>query len=357
MRVIDWTAAAALVLLGAGMAQAVTPADKCESDKNKQAGKYAYCRQKAEASFASTGDGAARTAGLQKCLDKYALKWPAIESKAGGTCPSVSDQATIQGAIDTHTTSVATALAGGTLPDCDGDLLTCQGDLSTCTSDLGTCAGDLTTCQNDLGTAQIDLATCQGDLATCQTAPQGQRLKTGQTTCFFGAPTYAVIPCAGTGQDGELQKGLARAYVDNGDGTITDTKTGLMWEKLSDDGSIHDKDNIYTWANAFAVKIAGLNAGGGFAGHTDWRLPNRAELESLLDLGEVNRAVSPAFNTGCVASCTVTSCSCTQSNGLWSSTTYQNSPGSAWFVSFYDGYVYYAGKTLSGDVRAVRGGS
>ena len=62
--------------------------------------------------------------------------------------------------------------------------------------------------------------------------------------------------------------------MDNGDGTITDTKTGLMWEKLSDDGSIHDKDTAYTWANAFAVKVATLNGGGGFAGHTDWRVPN-----------------------------------------------------------------------------------
>jgi hypothetical protein len=43
---------------------------------------------------------------------------------------------------------------------------------------------------------------------------------------------------------------LTRAYVDNGDGTITDSKTGLMWEKLSDDGSIHDWDATYTWADA-----------------------------------------------------------------------------------------------------------
>ena len=120
-----------------------------------------------------------------------------------------------------------------------------------------------------------------------------------------GTPAGTVIPCAGTGQDGELQKGLARAYVDNGDGTITDTKTGLMWEKLSDDGSIHDKDTTYTWANAFAVKVATLNGGGGFAGYTDWRVPNVNELQSLVNYGAVNPAVSPAFNTGCAPACTV----------------------------------------------------
>jgi len=72
-----------------------------------------------------------------------------------------------------------------------------------------------------------------------------------------------VISCGGTGQDGDLQKGAPLAYVDNGDGTITDVNTGLMWEKLDDNnvGGIHDKDNYYNWANAFAVKIATLNGG------------------------------------------------------------------------------------------------
>lgn len=56
------------------------------------------------------------------------------------------------------------------------------------------------------------------------------------------------------------------SFTDNGDGTITDNRTGLMWEKLSDDGSIHDKDTTYTWHNA-GTKITALNGGGGFAGY------------------------------------------------------------------------------------------
>ena len=46
-----------------------------------------------------------------------------------------------------------------------------------------------------------------------------------------------VIPCAGTGQDGDIQAGATLSYTDNGDGTITDNNTGLMWEKKSDDGT------------------------------------------------------------------------------------------------------------------------
>ena len=211
MKHLGWVGGAVLALLVAGSAQAVTPtpAQKCQQGKNKEAGTYASCRQKAEAKFALTGDGVVRTATLAKCSDKYGLKWSAIEAKAAGTCPSMGDQVAIRGCLDATTTGVADGLAGNAL----------------------VCG---------------------------QSGSHFQPLKTGQTQCWDTTDSY--IACAGTGQDGELQKGLARAYIDNGDGTITDTQTGLMWEKLRDDGSIHDKDNSYTWANAFAVKIAALNA-------------------------------------------------------------------------------------------------
>jgi hypothetical protein len=201
-------------------------------------------------------------------------------------------------------------------------------------------------------------------------------LKTAQTTAY------------GTGSDGDLQKGLARSYTDNGDGTVTDEQTGLMWEKKSDDGSIHDKDNYYTWGmssppytmNGTMVTtfLDQLNnrckndetiscsvdadcsvPGGpcGFAGYRDWRMPNVIELQSIVSYEAFNPSVSSAFHTGCVPACTVTICSCTLSGHYWSSSTLTAGPGNAWAVIFNDGDVVNLSKLFGTYVRAVRGGS
>ena len=154
-------------------------------------------------------------------------------------------------------------------------------------------------------------------------------------------------------------------YNDLGNGVIKDQRTGLFWEKKSDDGSIHDKDNTYTWStgdNSFdgtaaTVFLATLNTAPCFAGASDWRLPTLNELETIRDLGNVNPVVPAAFNTGCTAGCTVTTCSCTRSSGYWSSSTSAGGPGDAWLVYFNAGYVDDFFKTNSFFVRAVRGGS
>ena len=177
---------------------------------------------------------------------------------------------------------------------------------------------------------------------------------TGQMTCYDSSGTS--IPCAGTGHDGEIQAGATLAYLDNGDGTITDVNTGLTWEKKSDDGSIHDKDTKYTWSDAFAVHVAGLNTAN-FAGHNDWRVPNVKELQSIVDYERTFPAVSPAFNTSCSGSCTVTTCSCTVSDYYWASTTYALAPSYAWRVIFSDALASAGFKPDDFYVRAVRGGA
>jgi len=152
-------------------------------------------------------------------------------------------------------------------------------------------------------------------------------------------------------------------YADNGDGTIRDAVTGLVWEKLSNDGSLHDVDGLYTWYDAFGVKIAALNTPPCFAGHCDWRLPNRRELESLVDAGRRAPAVAPAFHSSCTPGCSVSACSCAlsaQADYFWSSTSYVDSPDLAWAVNFNVGDVnaFDKGRTvpIRYSVRAVRGG-
>ncbi len=103
---------------------------------------------------------------------------------------------------------------------------------------------------------------------------------TGQTACYELAGS-GLIDCAGTGQDGELQTGLAwgagRFVVGTGDeaACLTDTLTGLMWP-ISGNLS----GTARSWANA----IGDANAST-LCGHDDWRLPNDHELGSLAHWG------------------------------------------------------------------------
>ncbi len=60
-------------------------------------------------------------------------------------------------------------------------------------------------------------------------------------------------------------------FVDNGDGTITDKATGLMWQQ-SDDGISRDWENALLYAESLTL-----------VGYSDWRLPNAKELQSLVD--------------------------------------------------------------------------
>jgi hypothetical protein len=70
-----------------------------------------------------------------------------------------------------------------------------------------------------------------------------------------------------------------QTYTDNGNGTVTDNLTGLMWEQKTDDGGSRDKDNTYTWKDALAY-CENLILGN----YSDWRMPMPKEFERLVDL-------------------------------------------------------------------------
>jgi Protein of unknown function (DUF1566) len=120
----------------------------------------------------------------------------------------------------------------------------------------------------------------------------------------------------------------AARYVDNGDGTVTDNLTALQWEKKTDDTSVHDKENVYSWSTtgaaadgtAFTEFLATIN-GAGFAGQHDWRLPTVAELLSI---------TQPAYPKCTSAPCIVATFGPTVSDSYWASTPYQPNPDFAW---------------------------
>jgi hypothetical protein len=105
--------------------------------------------------------------------------------------------------------------------------------------------------------------------------------RSGQTTCYDASG--ATISCAGTGQDGEQQAGVAwpspRFIVDDcgtpadtSDDVITDTLSGLMWARQA------EMFGLRAWSSAIA-DANGLT----LCGHSDWRLPNQRELRSLVN--------------------------------------------------------------------------
>lgn len=70
----------------------------------------------------------------------------------------------------------------------------------------------------------------------------------------------------------------ADRWADNGDGTVTDSKTGLMWQKQD---SYHDLKKAVSWYDA--LDYSERKNGEKYAGHSDWRLPTLTELHEIWD--------------------------------------------------------------------------
>ena len=157
--------------------------------------------------------------------------------------------------------------------------------------------------------------------------------KTGQTT------SYA------TGDDGDVQPGVAwpdPRFTDNGDGTILDNLTGLIWLQNANCFGGQTWDNALASANTLANGSCSLTDG---SVAEDWRLPNRKELRSLIDYQQY----SPALPSGHPFTGV-------QANGYWSSTAYASSTCNAWDVNLNLGGVNCYGKTGNYYVWPVRGG-
>lgn len=173
--------------------------------------------------------------------------------------------------------------------------------------------------------------------------------------CATGAYATALAQIPQTGQtasygpndDGALGKGTVGTNTSGrfvaGSGAeaecITDQQTGLMWVK--DLNTVNSGNTASSWGDAISIAT-----GTSWCGHTDWRLPNRNELRSLVNYGQANISVwlnAQGFSN-------------VQASYYWSSTTYAGYTNGAWYVSMNNGNVGSFNKASSFYVWPVRGG-
>ena len=200
--------------------------------------------------------------------------------------------------------------------------------------------------------AVADRLGCELGESDCTDAPVE---KTGQTISHA------------TGDDGDLQKGVAwpdPRFTDNENGTVTDNLTGLMWLKeanhIGENYPEFDNDGTagngaVTWQHALNF-VGDMNAGSySNCGHTDWRLPNVKELQSLIHYGVYDPAVPNTAGTDKWSEGDPFSGVVSQDD-YWSSTTNASYTGGAWFVFLFYGDVGFDYKGRNCYIWPVRGG-
>ena len=121
-----------------------------------------------------------------------------------------------------------------------------------------------------------------------------------------------------------------------------------MWKVCSEGqswsaNSCRGATGLYDWQAALQLP-QNLNASGGYAGYTDWRLPNIKELASIVELS----CSSPAINVAIFA--------WTSAIFYWSASPYENNKNNTWGVDFRSGDNYVDSRSYTYGVRLVRGG-
>ena len=123
-------------------------------------------------------------------------------------------------------------------------------------------------------------------------------------------------------------------FIDNGNGTVTDKSTGLMWQQ--------ETTTEMTWKSALSY-CENLSLGG----YSDWRLPNIKELASIVDLSRERPSIYTVFFPNANSS---------SGSYYWSSTTHASYISMSRLVTLFDGTDGRQEKWESYYVRAVRGG-
>ena len=150
--------------------------------------------------------------------------------------------------------------------------------------------------------------------------------ETGQTTSY------------GTDDDADIQAGVEwpePRFYDNGDGTITDNLTGLMWQQDGDASGYREGEQAISYCSDLTL-----------ADYDDWRLPNRKEMLSLLNFEE-------AYDSSWLNDSGFTD---VQNDYYWSSTAVAGSSSEAWCFDMSDSETLIEQSwTSDGYVLAVRG--
>ncbi len=134
-----------------------------------------------------------------------------------------------------------------------------------------------------------------------------------------------------------VDKEIPESVYINGGFTITDTVTGLEWQRVDDNTA-----RTYNDAYAYCIQLGNVN----YAGHADWRLPSIWELQSIVDY----REAYPAINTNAFPN--------TNKVEYWSSTIDERSAELAYAVDFEDGAIHDSvSKNEQYLTRCVRSGA
>ncbi|MBF0539181.1 MAG: DUF1566 domain-containing protein [Nitrospirae bacterium] len=172
-------------------------------------------------------------------------------------------------------------------------------------------------------------------------------VRSGQSGAFGNSAiwqTGQITPYA-AGDDGALKKGMAwpePRFTPNDTQMVTDTLTGLLWSRDAGTPTVGSCIGGYmNWQGALNY-VKCLNTAN-YLGYSDWRLPNRKELMSLVDHGTYN----PSVPSGSLFSNV-------QSNVYWASTTYAKDTSTAWIVYMAEGRVNTGVKSNGYSVWPVR---
>ncbi len=163
----------------------------------------------------------------------------------------------------------------------------------------------------------------------------------GVTSLALFAPWTAAQTCVA----GVQASNPTSVYViDAGNGTVTDTRTGLMWDRcargLSGVACATGAASALNWQAALDVAASV----GSYKGYSDWRLPNPKELRSLVEECRSNPTINEfAFPN-------------TPALFFWSGSPVAGGARVAWFVSFSFGDAFSDFRSVANLVRLVRAG-